>query len=127
MNKRRQTHSVAIAHVIVGSDAPVVVQSMTDTDTADRAKTIAQVKALADAGSELVRITVNNPASAIEVPYIRDALDQAGYHVPLIGDFHYNGHTLLTEFPDCAKALAKYRINLVMLALVKSVINNFRK
>jgi 1-hydroxy-2-methyl-2-(E)-butenyl 4-diphosphate synthase len=111
MIKRRQTIPVAVAHVIIGGSAPVVVQSMTDTDTADRNKTIAQVKDLADAGSELVRLTVNNEEAAREVPYIRDALDAAGYQVPLIGDFHYNGHTLLTSFPDCAKALAKYRIN----------------
>ncbi len=111
MNKRRHSIPVAIGHITVGGDAPVVVQSMTDTDTADRAKTVEQVKALADAGSELVRLTVNNEASAQEVPFIRDALDSAGYHIPLIGDFHYNGHLLLTAFPECAKALAKYRIN----------------
>ncbi len=111
MIKRRQTIPVEIAHVTVGGSAPVVVQSMTDTDTADRAKTVAQVKALADAGSELVRLTVNNEDAARQVAYIREDLDKAGYEVPLIGDFHYNGHTLLTTFPDCAKALAKYRIN----------------
>jgi (E)-4-hydroxy-3-methylbut-2-enyl-diphosphate synthase len=111
MKKRHQTIPVNIAHVTVGGGAPVVVQSMTDTDTADRARTVEQVKALADTGSELVRITVNNEEAAREVPYIREELDAAGYEVPLIGDFHYNGHTLLTEYPDCAKALAKYRIN----------------
>lgn len=111
MIKRRHTIPVAIAHVTVGGGAPVVVQSMTDTDTADRARTVAQVKALADAGSELVRVTVNNEEAAQQVPYICDDLAAAGYHVPLIGDFHYNGHTLLTSYPDCAKALAKYRIN----------------
>ena len=111
MQKRRQTIPVAISHVTVGGGAPVVVQSMTDTDTADRAKTVVQVMALADAGSELVRLTVNNEEAAREVPFIRDELDAAGYQVPLIGDFHYNGHTLLTSYPDCAKALAKYRIN----------------
>ncbi len=111
MIKRRQKIPVKIAHITVGGDAPVVVQSMTDTDTADRAKTVAQIKALADAGSELVRITVNNEEAAAQVPYICEDLESAGYHVPIIGDFHYNGHTLLTEYPDCAKSLAKYRIN----------------
>jgi (E)-4-hydroxy-3-methylbut-2-enyl-diphosphate synthase len=97
--------------VTVGGDAPVRVQSMTNTDTADAIGTAIQVKELAQAGSELVRITVNTPDSAKAVPYIREQLDKMGVHVPLIGDFHYNGHRLLTEFPDCAKALSKYRIN----------------
>ncbi|MBX9587007.1 MAG: flavodoxin-dependent (E)-4-hydroxy-3-methylbut-2-enyl-diphosphate synthase [Gammaproteobacteria bacterium] len=111
MIKRRPTIPVKIAHITVGGDAPVVVQSMTDTDTADRARTVTQIKALADTGSELVRITVNNEEAAAQVPYICEELEAAGYHVPIIGDFHYNGHTLLTQYPDCAKALAKYRIN----------------
>lgn len=111
MITRRLTTPVKIAHITVGGDSPVVVQSMTDTDTADRAKTVAQIKALADAGSELVRITVNNEEAAAQVPYICEDLESAGYHVPIVGDFHYNGHTLLTEYPDCAKSLAKYRIN----------------
>ena len=99
-------------HVVtVGGDAPVRVQSMTNTDTADAIGTAIQVKELALAGSELVRITVDTPESAKAVPYIREQLDKMGVHVPLIGDFHYNGHRLLTEFPDCAKALSKYRIN----------------
>jgi (E)-4-hydroxy-3-methylbut-2-enyl-diphosphate synthase len=97
--------------VTVGGDAPVRVQSMTNTDTGDAIGTAIQVKELALAGSELVRITVNTPESAKAVPYIREQLDKMGVHVPLIGDFHYNGHRLLTEFPDCAKALSKYRIN----------------
>ena len=97
--------------VTVGGDAPVRVQSMTNTDTADAIGTAIQVKELALAGSELVRITVDTPESAKAVPYIREQLDKMGLHVPLIGDFHYNGHRLLTEFPECAKALSKYRIN----------------
>lgn len=97
--------------VTVGGDAPVRVQSMTNTDTEDAIATAIQVKELALAGSELVRITVNTPEAAQQVPYIREQLDRMGIAVPLIGDFHYNGHRLLTEFPDCAQALSKYRIN----------------
>jgi (E)-4-hydroxy-3-methylbut-2-enyl-diphosphate synthase len=99
-------------HVVtVGGDAPVRVQSMTNTDTVDAIGTAIQIKELALAGSELVRITVNTPEAAQAVPHIREQLDRMGIHVPLIGDFHYNGHRLLTEFPDCAQALSKYRIN----------------
>ncbi|MEY4675649.1 MAG: hypothetical protein RLZZ470_156 [Pseudomonadota bacterium] len=99
-------------HVVtVGGDAPVRVQSMTNTDTGDAIGTAIQVKELALAGSELVRITVDTHESAKAVPYIREQLDKMGVQVPLIGDFHYNGHRLLTEFPDCAQALSKYRIN----------------
>jgi len=99
-------------HVVtVGGNAPVRVQSMTNTDTVDAIGTAIQVKELALAGSELVRITVNTPEAAQAVPHIREQLDKMGIHVPLIGDFHYNGHRLLTEFPDCAQALSKYRIN----------------
>jgi (E)-4-hydroxy-3-methylbut-2-enyl-diphosphate synthase len=97
--------------VTVGGDAPVRVQSMTNTDTVDAIGTAIQVKELALAGSELVRITVNTPEAAQQVPYIREQLDRMGIAVPLIGDFHYNGHRLLSEFPDCAQALSKYRIN----------------
>ncbi|HNJ46133.1 MAG TPA: flavodoxin-dependent (E)-4-hydroxy-3-methylbut-2-enyl-diphosphate synthase, partial [Ottowia sp.] len=97
--------------VTVGGDAPVRVQSMTNTDTEDAIATAIQVKELALAGSELVRITVNTPEAAAQVPYIREQLDRMGIDVPLIGDFHYNGHRLLTEHPDCAQALSKYRIN----------------
>jgi (E)-4-hydroxy-3-methylbut-2-enyl-diphosphate synthase len=100
------------SHVVtVGGDAPVRVQSMTNTDTGDAIGTAIQVKELALAGSELVRITVDTPESAKAVPYIREQLDKMGVNVPLIGDFHYNGHRLLTDFPDCAQALSKYRIN----------------
>ena len=97
--------------VTLGGDAPVRVQSMTNTDTVDVVATAIQVRQLAQAGSELVRITVNTPEAAAAVPRIREQLDRMGVDVPLIGDFHYNGHRLLTEFPDCAKALSKYRIN----------------
>jgi len=109
--QRHRTVGVRVGHVTVGGDAPVVVQSMTNTDTADPQSTIAQVAALARAGSELVRITVNNEASARAVPAIREALDAQGVHVPLVGDFHFNGHRLLHDYPECAQALAKYRIN----------------
>jgi (E)-4-hydroxy-3-methylbut-2-enyl-diphosphate synthase len=97
--------------VTVGGDAPVRVQSMTNTDTVDVIETAIQVKELAQAGSEMVRITVNTPEAAQAVPHIRDQLDRMGIDVPLVGDFHYNGHTLLSQFPDCAAALSKYRIN----------------
>ncbi len=97
--------------VTIGGGAPVRVQSMTNTDTVDPIGTAIQVKALANAGSEMVRITVNTPEAAAQVPYIREQLDRMGVDVPLIGDFHYNGHRLLTDFPACAEALSKYRIN----------------
>ncbi|MBO9514429.1 MAG: flavodoxin-dependent (E)-4-hydroxy-3-methylbut-2-enyl-diphosphate synthase [Variovorax sp.] len=97
--------------VTIGGDAPVRVQSMTNTDTVDAVATAIQVKELAIAGSEMVRITVNTPEAAAQVPYIREQLDRMGIDVPLVGDFHYNGHRLLTEFPACAEALSKYRIN----------------
>ena len=109
--KRRLTHQVQIDHLIVGSDAPVVVQSMTNTDTADAEATARQVKELSDAGSEMVRITVNTPEAASKVAEIRSRLDDMGYTTPLIGDFHFNGERLLAEFPECGKALSKYRIN----------------
>ena len=109
--KRRVSRQVAVGDVHIGGDAPIVVQSMTNTDTADAAATGAQVEALARAGSELVRITVNSPEAAAQVARIRERLDARGCGVPLVGDFHYNGHKLLTQFPDCAQALAKYRIN----------------
>ena len=109
--KRRQTHQVQIDHLIVGSDAPVVVQSMTNTDTVDAEATALQVKELSDAGSEMVRITVNSPEAASKVAEIRQRLDDMGYTTPLIGDFHFNGERLLAEFPECGKALSKYRIN----------------
>ncbi|HWA38620.1 MAG TPA: flavodoxin-dependent (E)-4-hydroxy-3-methylbut-2-enyl-diphosphate synthase [Burkholderiales bacterium] len=108
---RRVSRPVDVGGILIGGGAPVVVQSMTNTDTADAAATAAQVEALARAGSELVRITVNSPEAAARVGEIRERLDRAGCSVPLIGDFHFNGHKLLTQYPECAKALAKYRIN----------------
>ena len=112
---KRRTRQGAVSwgdhQVTVGGDAPVRVQSMTNTDTADAIGTAIQVKELALAGSEMVRITVNNDESAKAVPYIREQLDRMGVMVPLIGDFHYNGHRLLTDHPACAEALSKYRIN----------------
>jgi len=112
---RRASRTMRVAwgarSVRVGGGAPVVVQSMTNTDTADVAATAAQAGALARAGSELVRITVNTPAAAAAVAAIRERLDRMGVDVPLVGDFHYNGHKLLTQYPDCAQALSKYRIN----------------
>jgi (E)-4-hydroxy-3-methylbut-2-enyl-diphosphate synthase len=109
--ERRTSVPVRVGRVTVGGAAPIVVQSMTNTDTADVAGTVQQVRSLALAGSELVRITVNSAEAAAAVPAIRAGLDAAGVPVPLIGDFHFNGHKLLREFPDCAQALAKYRIN----------------
>jgi (E)-4-hydroxy-3-methylbut-2-enyl-diphosphate synthase len=108
---RRKTPAVIVGGVVVGGGAPVVVQSMTDTDTGDVAASVAQAKALATAGSEIVRFTVADAAHADAIPRIRDALEAAGLNVPLIGCFHYNGHTLLKEHPAMARALAKYRIN----------------
>ena len=108
---RRITRSVRIGPLLIGGGAPIVVQSMTNTDTTDIAATVAQVQALAKAGSELVRITVNSPEAAASVAAIREQLDKKNCPVPLIGDFHYNGHRLLQQYPDCAQALAKYRIN----------------
>ncbi len=108
---KRTTRSCRIGHVRLGGEAPVVVQSMTNTDTADYLATAIQCAELARAGSELVRITVNTPEAAAAVPLIRDHLDKMNCDVPLIGDFHYNGHRLLVEHPACAEALAKYRIN----------------
>ena len=111
-HKTRQARVAWGSHVVtVGGDAPVRVQSMTNTDTADAIATAIQVKELAAAGSELVRITVDTPEAAAAVPAIREQLDRMGVSVPLIGDFHYNGHRLLTDFPQCAQALSKYRIN----------------
>ena len=108
---RRRTRIALVGGIQIGGGAPIVVQSMTNTDTADIKSTVAQVKALADAGSELVRIAVNTAESAAAVPVIRERLDAMNCKVPLIGDFHFNGHKLLSNFPDCARALAKYRIN----------------
>ena len=108
---RRRSTTVLVGDVPVGSDHPIVVQSMTNTDTADPDATALQVAQLAHAGSELVRVTVNNDEAAQAVPIIREKLDRLGVDVPIIGDFHYNGHLLLTKYPACAETLAKYRIN----------------
>ena len=110
-NKRRDSIQVMVGDVPVGGGAPIVVQSMTNTDTADIEATIEQVDQLHLAGSELVRITVNNEEAAKAVPYIKEGLINKGVMVPLIGDFHYNGHVLLSKYPDMAQALSKYRIN----------------
>ncbi len=109
--ERRSSLGVKVGNVQIGGGAPIVVQSMTNTDTADVEATVAQVAALASAGSELVRLTVDKPEAAAAVPHIRDRLDQMGLDTPLIGDFHYIGHTLLRDHPACAEALGKYRIN----------------
>ena len=108
---RRTVVRYGAREIIIGGDAPIVIQSMTNTDTADAIGTAIQIKELAHAGSELVRITVNNPEAAAAVPAIREQLDKMGIDVPIVGDFHYNGHTLLKDFPACAEALSKYRIN----------------
>ena len=110
-SSRRTTIAVKVGNVVIGGTTPVVVQSMTNTDTEDAEATAKQVRELAIAGSELVRITVNTEEAASQVMKIREILDANGCNVPLIGDFHYNGHTLLTKYPQCAEALAKYRIN----------------
>ena len=109
--KRKKTTPVKVGHLTVGGDAPILVQSMTNTDTADRLATAKQVYELNQAGSEVVRITVNSEDAAKEVAHIRDQLDKMNCQVPLVGDFHFNGHKLLTKYPECAEALAKFRIN----------------
>jgi (E)-4-hydroxy-3-methylbut-2-enyl-diphosphate synthase len=124
--KRRRAVSVKIGSVIVGSDAPVVVQSMTNTDTADVESTVQQIAALARSGSEMVRITVNNDAAAKAVPHIIDGIRAKGWETPIIGDFHYNGHQLLRNYPDCARALAKYRINPGNVSIGRKDDDNFR-
>src|SRR5579864_4711917 len=124
--KRRASVPVRIGNVWVGGDHPVVVQSMTNTDTADVVSTVNQTMALAQAGSELVRVTVNTEAAAQAVPKIVETLDKFGVRVPIIGDFHYNGHILLRKYPDCARALAKYRINPGNVNIGKEHDDNFR-
>ena len=124
--QRRKTVTCSIGGVRVGSDAPVVVQSMTNTDTADIASTVQQVAALARAGSELVRVTVNNEEAAAAVAPIVEQLDKQGVSVPIIGDFHYNGHLLLKKYPECARALAKYRINPGNVGIGRKDDDNFR-
>ncbi len=108
---RRKTETVKVGNVYFGSDHPVVVQSMTNTDTSDVKNTVSQIKSLVEAGSELVRVTVNNDSAAKAVPRIKEKLEEQKIDVPIVGDFHYNGHLLLTGYPACADALAKYRIN----------------
>src|SRR6476620_2835247 len=124
--QRRKSVTCAIGNVRVGSDAPVVVQSMTNTDTADVSSTVEQVASLARAGSELVRVTVNNEDAAAAVPHIVEDLDKRGVRVPVIGDFHYNGHILLKKYPACARALAKYRINPGNVSVGRKNDDNFR-
>src|SRR6201995_1692864 len=124
--QRRHAVTVNIGGTRVGSDAPVVVQSMTNTDTADIESTVQQVAALARAGSELVRITVNNDEAAKAVPYIIDGIRAKGWETPIIGDFHYNGHLLLRKYPDCAEALSKYRINPGNVSIGRKDDDNFR-
>jgi (E)-4-hydroxy-3-methylbut-2-enyl-diphosphate synthase len=124
--QRRRSVTAKIGPVRVGGDSPVVVQSMTNTDTADVQSTIAQVAQLARAGSELVRVTVNNDAAAKAVPAIVEGLEKQNVRVPIIGDFHYNGHLLLTKYPACAQALAKYRINPGNVSVGRKDDNNFR-
>src|SRR6266498_1923899 len=123
---RRKAVVVDVGGVNVGGTNPIVVQSMTNTDTADVVSTVNQVMALARAGSELVRVTVNTEQAAAAVPKIVDTLDKFGVRVPIIGDFHYNGHILLKKYPECARALAKYRINPGNVNIGKKHDDNFR-
>ncbi|MFL6386955.1 MAG: flavodoxin-dependent (E)-4-hydroxy-3-methylbut-2-enyl-diphosphate synthase [Terriglobales bacterium] len=124
--QRRKSVTAKIGNVRVGGDVPVVVQSMTNTDTADVQSTVQQVAQLARAGSEMVRVTVNNDAAAQAVPAIFEELANQNIHVPIIGDFHYNGHLLLTKYPECAQALAKYRINPGNVSVGRKNDDNFR-
>jgi (E)-4-hydroxy-3-methylbut-2-enyl-diphosphate synthase len=124
--QRRKSVTAKIGNVRVGGDVPLVVQSMTNTDTADVQSTVLQVEQLARAGSEMVRITVNNDAAAKAVPAIFEQLEKQNIHVPIIGDFHYNGHLLLTKYPECARALAKYRINPGNVSVGRKNDDNFR-
>src|SRR5450631_4397580 len=123
---RRKTLTATIGEVRVGSNAPVMVQSMTNTDTADIAGTIKQVAALARAGSEVVRVTVNNDDAAKAIPHIVEGLEKQGLRTPIVGDFHYNGHLLLTKYPGCAEGLAKYRINPGNASIGRKNDDNFR-
>src|SRR5580693_1305239 len=124
--QRRKTSTTTIGVVRVGSNAPVMVQSMTNTDTADIPGTIQQVAALGRAGSEVVRVTVNNDEAAKAIPHIVEGLDKQGVRVPIVGDFHYNGHLLLTKYPGCAEGLAKYRINPGNASIGRKNDDNFR-
>ncbi len=123
---RRKAVAVNVGGVLVGTSAPIVVQSMTNTDTADIESTVQQIAALARAGSEMVRITVNNDDAAKAVPYIIDGIQAKGWNTPIIGDFHYNGHLLLRKYPACAKALSKYRINPGNVSIGRKDDDNFR-
>src|SRR5436305_642707 len=123
---RRKSVAVDVGGIKLGGDHPIVVQSMTNTDTADVTGTVNQVMALAQAGSELVRVTVNTEAAAAAVPKIVSTLKQFGVRTPIIGDFHYNGHLLLKKYPECARALAKYRINPGNVNIGKKHDDNFR-
>src|SRR5215212_10102837 len=123
---RRTSVAVNVGGVKVGGNHPIVVQSMTNTDTADVQSTVNQVMALAQAGSEIVRVTVNTEDAAAAVPKIVETLNMFGVRVPIVGDFHYNGHQLLRKYPDCAKALAKYRINPGNVNIGKKHDDNFR-
>src|SRR3984893_8727465 len=125
-NSRHRTVAVSVGSVMVGGGNPIVVQSMTNTDTADTPSTVNQVMALANAGSELVRVTVNTEEAARAVPGIVETLDKFGCRVPVIGDFHYNGHILLKKYPEMARALAKYRINTGNVNIGKKHDDNFR-
>src|SRR5678815_1470588 len=124
--RRRRSIPVQVGNVWVGGDHPIAVQSMTNTDTADVESTVRQVQALAEAGSELVRITVNTREAAQAVPDIVSALRSRSVRVPIIGDFHYNGHILLRDYPECAAALDKYRINPGNVGMGKQHDDNFR-
>ncbi|MBI3680809.1 MAG: flavodoxin-dependent (E)-4-hydroxy-3-methylbut-2-enyl-diphosphate synthase [Acidobacteria bacterium] len=124
--QRRRSASVSVGGVILGGGHPIVIQSMTNTDTAAVTATVNQVMALAQAGSELVRVTVNTEDAARAVPKIVETLDKLGMHVPVVGDFHYNGHLLLTKYPECARALAKYRINPGNVNIGRKHDDNFR-
>src|ERR1700694_4688650 len=124
--QRRKTVTAVVGGVRVGSDAPIVVQSMTNTDTADIPSTVQQVAALTRAGSELVRVTVNNDEAAAAVPHIVEKLDKQGIRVPIIGDFHYNGHVLLTKYPECARGPAKASLNPGNASIGRTGDSNFR-
>lgn len=124
---RRKTRQTQVGHVCIGAPAPIVVQAMTDTDTADAAATVAQCKTLAEAGAEMIRIAINTPRAAQQTSEVRARLDDMGINTPLVGDFHYNGHKLLSQTPACAVALAKYRINPGNVGAGKNAIFNFPK
>src|SRR6185312_13092055 len=126
LKPRRKAVVVDVGGVKIGGDHPIVVQSMTNTDTADSPSTVNQVMALARAGSELVRVTVNTEQAAAAIPRIVDTLDKFGVRVPIVGDFHYNGHLLLKKYPECARALAKYRINPGNVNIGRKTDDNFR-